>query len=212
MARQADHNERRRLFAAAALAVISRDGLEGLTMREVAKEAGFTTGALTHYFQSKDEVLIAVSEYGAEVVRPPMDDAAAGASAREALRDLFYTILPTSTAMKAQWRFWVAFWERAAHSPKVQRVMRERYVEYVGRVSAVIRRAQKQGEVAETVDAERVAREVVALVDGISVQVLIGAGRMTSVVQRQFVDSLLDMRLGPVPERTAKRAAKAATR
>jgi AcrR family transcriptional regulator len=64
MARQADHNERRRLFAAAALAVISRDGLEGLTMREVAKEAGFTTGALTHYFQSKDEVLIAVSEFG----------------------------------------------------------------------------------------------------------------------------------------------------
>ena len=212
MARQADHNERRRLFAAAALAVISRDGLEGLTMREVAKEAGFTTGALTHYFQSKDEVLIAVSEYGAEVVRPPMEDAASGASARESLRDLFHTILPTSTAMKAQWRFWLAFWERAAHSPQVQRVMRERYVEYVGRVSAVIKRAQAQGEVDAAVDAERVARELVALVDGLSVQVLIGAGKLTGVAQRQYVDDLMDLRLGPVPEPAKRRATRAVAR
>ena len=212
MARQADHNERRRLFAAAALAVISRDGLEGLTMREVAKEAGFTTGALTHYFQSKDEVLIAVSEYGAEVVRPPMEDAASGASARESLRDLFHTILPTSTAMKAQWRFWLAFWERAAHSPQVQRVMRERYVEYVGRVSAVIKRAQAQGEVDAAVDAERVARELVALVDGLSVQVLIGAGKLTGVMQRQYVDDLMDLRLGPVPEPAKRRATRAVAR
>lgn len=212
MARQADHNERRLLFAAAALAVISRDGLEGLTMRAVAKEAGFTTGALTHYFQSKDEVLIAVSEYGAEVVRPPMEDAASGASARKSLRDLFHTILPTSTAMKAQWRFWLTFWERAAHSPQVQRVMRERYAEYLGRVSAVIKRAQAQGEVDATVDAELVARELVALVDGLSVQVLIGAGKLTSATQRQYVDSLMDLRLGPVPEPAKRRANKAAAR
>jgi AcrR family transcriptional regulator len=212
MARQADHNERRRLFAAAALAVISREGLEGLTMRAVAKEAGFTTGALTHYFQSKDEVLIAVSEYGAEVVRPPMDAAASGLSARAALRDLFHTILPTSTAMKAQWRFWLAFWERAAHSPRVQRVMRERYVEYVGRVSGVIKRAQAQGEVETAVDAERVARELVALVDGLGVQVLIGAGKLTSSAQRQYVDSLMELRLGPIPEAIKRRTAKVATR
>jgi AcrR family transcriptional regulator len=212
MARQSDHNERRRLFAAAALAVISRDGLEGLTMREVAKEAGFTTGALTHYFQSKDEVLIAVSEYGAEVVRPPMEEAASGASARASLRDLFYTILPTSTAMKAQWRFWLAFWERAAHSPQVQRVMRERYVEYVGRVSTVIKRAQAQGEVDAAVNAEVVARELVALVDGLSVQVLIGAGKLTGATQRQYLDSLMDLRLGPAPEPAKRRAAKTVTR
>ena len=84
MARQADHVERRRLFAAAALNVISRDGLEGLTLREVAREAGFTTGALTHYFQSKDEVLIAASEYAADQVRAPMEEVALESSAREA--------------------------------------------------------------------------------------------------------------------------------
>jgi AcrR family transcriptional regulator len=206
MARQADHNERRKLFAAAALAVISREGLEGLTMREVAKEAGFTTGALTHYFQSKDEVLIAASEAGADVVRPEMDEAATGASARAALQQLLYTVLPTSAAMKAQWRFWIAFWERAAHSPQVQRVMRERYLEYTSRVATVIRRSQEQGETTREVDAERVAREIIALIDGIGVQVMIGSRKFTAAVQREFVDGLLDARLGPAPAAKAPRA------
>jgi len=209
MARQANHNERRKLFAAAALAVIAREGLEGLTMRVVAKEAGFTTGALTHYFQSKDELLIAASEAGADVVRPEMEGAATGASARVALRDLLYTVLPTTPPMKAQWRFWMAFWERAAHSPEVQRVMRERYFEYTSRVAKVIRRSQEQGETPRDVDAEIVAREIIALIDGIGVQVMIGSRKFTNAVQRQYVDSLLETRLGPVREAPASKRASA---
>lgn len=216
MARQADHVERRRLFAAAALSVISRDGLEGLTLREVAREAGFTTGALTHYFQSKDEMLIAASEQAAEQVRAPMEEVALESSARQALRHLLYTALPTTTVMKARWRFWVAFWERAAHSPQVNRVMQERYREWSGRIASLIRRAQEQGEAHTNLDADLAARELVALVDGIGVQVLI-AGKMAAPAQRQFIDSLLEARLGlpqieggdPLLARAARRPTRA---
>ena len=207
MPKKVDHEERRRAFLEAAYRCIKRDGFAGMTVRAVAKEAGFTTGALTHYFQSKDELLIAASEAGADVVRPEMDDAATGASARAALRELLYTVLPTSAAMKAQWRFWIAFWERAAHSPQVQRVMRERYFEYTNRVAAVIRRSQEQGETPREIDAERVAREIIALIDGIGVQVMIGSRKFTSAVQREYVDGLLDLRLGPVPAVDQARAA-----
>ena len=216
MARQADHVERRRLFAAAALSVISRDGLEGLTLREVAREAGFTTGALTHYFQSKDEMLIAASEQAAEQVRAPMEEVALESSARQALRHLLYTALPTTTVMKARWRFWVAFWERAAHSPQVNRVMQERYREWSGRIASLIRRAQEQGEARTNLDADLAARELVALIDGIGVQVLI-AGKMAAPAQRQFIDSLLEARLGlpqieggdPLLARAARRPTRA---
>lgn len=195
MARQADHAERRRLFAAAALNVISRDGVEGLTLREVAREAGFTTGALTHYFQSKDDVLIAASEHAAEQVREPMEEAAQAESALEALRSLLHTALPASTSMKARWRFWIAFWERAAHSPQVGRVMRERYVEWSNRVATLIRRAQAQGEVDPGADPEALARELIALVDGLGVQVLIGAAKLTSAAQKAMIDAVIEGRL-----------------
>ncbi|WP_411288504.1 TetR/AcrR family transcriptional regulator [Phenylobacterium sp.] len=215
MARQADHIERRRLFAAAALNVISRDGLEGLTVREVAREAGFTTGALTHYFKSKDDVLIAASEHAAEQVRAPMEEAALESSARAALRHLLYTALPTTTVMKRRWRFWMAFWERAAHSPQVNRVMKERYREWSGRIAGQICRAQEQGEAPAALDADLTARELVALVDGIGVQVLI-AGKLAAPAQRRFIDSLIEARLGPPPvkvvEPPAARASRQSTR
>lgn len=43
-------------FAEAAFRVISKRGLQRVTVREIAREAGFTTGALVHYFKSKDQV------------------------------------------------------------------------------------------------------------------------------------------------------------
>ena len=73
MPKQVDHDKRRLAFAAAAYRVIARRGLAGATVREIAKEAGFTTGALVHYFPSKDEILIRASEYGALIVRKRME-------------------------------------------------------------------------------------------------------------------------------------------
>ncbi|HEY2177572.1 MAG TPA: helix-turn-helix domain-containing protein, partial [Caulobacteraceae bacterium] len=94
MARRTDHNEKREAFAAAALRVIMRAGVGGLTVREVAKEAGFTTGALTHYFRSKDQVLIEASEYSAKLVRPRMERKARGSDALSALKGVVDEALP----------------------------------------------------------------------------------------------------------------------
>src|SRR6202011_2454013 len=109
MAKQADHSERRETFAAAALSVIRRAGLGGLTVREVAKEAGFTTGALTHYFQSKDQVLIEASEYSAKLVRPRMERIGREPGAVDALRRVVAAALPMTRTVRGDWRIWVGF-------------------------------------------------------------------------------------------------------
>ena len=53
-----DHDERREELARAAVRAIDRLGLEGATMREIAKEAGYSTGILGHYFESKDDIVL----------------------------------------------------------------------------------------------------------------------------------------------------------
>ena len=146
MARQANHQERREAFAMAALRVIMRAGVGGLTVREVAKEAGFTTGALTHYFTSKDQVLIEASECSARLVRPRMEKAAREKSALAALRKVVGESLPITPVGRGYWRVWVGFWERASYNPEVARVMRERYDEWRGRLAVIIGRAQDEGE------------------------------------------------------------------
>ncbi|WP_034649018.1 TetR/AcrR family transcriptional regulator [Cellulomonas sp. HZM] len=53
--------ERREQLVAAALAVASREGIEGATVRAVAAEAGVSLGVVHYCFQDKDELLRAMA-------------------------------------------------------------------------------------------------------------------------------------------------------
>ena len=57
MPKLVDADQRRGELAEAAARVIARSGIDGASMREVAAEAGWTTGALVHYFANKQELL-----------------------------------------------------------------------------------------------------------------------------------------------------------
>jgi AcrR family transcriptional regulator len=197
MARQADHSERREIFAAAALRVIMRAGVDGLTVREVAKEAGFTTGALTHYFESKDQVLIEASEYAAKMVRPRMERSARDASAIDALRKVIGDALPTTGERRGLWRIWIGFWERSSYNADVAKVMRLRYDEWRNRLAVLIRRAQAQDEMPGGFDADQAAQELIALIDGIAVQVLLGVGKIPAARQREMIDAWIASRAKP---------------
>lgn len=166
-----------------------RAGVAGLTVREVAKEAGFTTGALTHYFHSKDQVLIEASEYSAKLVRPRMERKGREPDALNALKGVVEEALPITPTVRGYWRIWFGFWERAAYNPAVAKVMRARYDEWRGRLAVLIRRAQDEGAAPASVDADLAAQELVALVDGISIQVLLGTGRIPVARQRDIVDN-----------------------
>ena len=58
MPKVVDIEQRRAELTEAAARLIARSGIESATMREVAAEAGWTTGALTHYFADKRELLL----------------------------------------------------------------------------------------------------------------------------------------------------------
>jgi len=57
-----DGDERRRLIIEAARRQFARSGYVGTTNREIAEQAGITTGAIYHYFESKLDVYLAVFE------------------------------------------------------------------------------------------------------------------------------------------------------
>lgn len=192
MARVVDHAERREIFAAAALRVIMREGEAGLTVRAVASEAGFTTGALTHYFQSKDQLLIEASELSARLVRDQMERAGRVVPAREAIRKVVALALPLTAETRGYWRIWLAYWERSSYDDEVSRVMRLRYDEWRGRLETLLRRAQAEGDLAKGVNPRETAESLIALVDGIGVQVVLGVSRISAARQRAMFDAWLE--------------------
>ncbi|HSV02648.1 MAG TPA: TetR family transcriptional regulator C-terminal domain-containing protein [Phenylobacterium sp.] len=208
MARAVDHAERREIFAAAALRVIMREGVAGLTVRAVAAEAGFTTGALTHYFNSKDQLLIEASELSARLVRERMERAERVRPALEAVRRVVALALPLTAETRGYWRIWLAYWERSSYDDEVARVMRLRYDEWRGRLERVLRRAQSEAAVAPEVDAREAAEALIALVDGIGVQVVLGVSRISAARQRAMFDAWLDkVRSGRAPTHGLRRSA-----
>jgi AcrR family transcriptional regulator len=192
MGRSVDHDERREIFAAAALRVIMRDGIAGLTVRSVAKEAGFTTGALTHYFHSKDQLLIEASEHSATLVRGRMERAEKVRPTLDAIRKVVSLALPLTAETRGYWRIWVGYWERSSYDDDVARVMRLRYDEWRDRLARLLARAQAEGDVAAHVDPHQAAEALIALVDGIGVQVLLKIGRVPPARQRALFDLWLD--------------------
>ena len=57
--RKVDHDSRREEVAGAAARLIAEKGLEALTTRALAKSLGCSIGVLSHYFSSKEEIVIA---------------------------------------------------------------------------------------------------------------------------------------------------------
>ncbi|HEX5377031.1 MAG TPA: TetR/AcrR family transcriptional regulator [Phenylobacterium sp.] len=207
MGRSVDHNQRREIFANAALRVIMRDGIAGLTVREVAKEAGFTTGALTHYFHSKDQLLIEASEHSATLVRDRMARAERAKPTLQAIRKVVALALPLTPEIRGYWRIWVGYWERSSYDVDVARVMRLRYDEWRSRLVRLLTQAQAEGDVAPDVDPRQAAEALIALIDGIGVQVLLGVGRISPARQRALFDLWLDtIRKGDASRGTASGA------
>jgi len=54
-----DHAQRRDEIALVACRVVAERGFEQASMVRIAREAGYTTGMLAHYFDSKQDIIIA---------------------------------------------------------------------------------------------------------------------------------------------------------
>jgi AcrR family transcriptional regulator len=204
MPRKVDHKERREAFLAAAYRTIKKKGVDAATIRAVAREAGFTTGALVHYVSSKDKLLVQASEYSARDVRADMEAAEALPDKLEALRQVLYLALPSDEDKRGNWNFFLGFRERSIHNAAVRRVTQLRYTEWLSRTERLIGAAQDAGLIAEVVEPKMASRAVVALIDGIATQVLRSGSTLTPREQMALVDTWVSCWLKPEEAGRAK--------
>jgi AcrR family transcriptional regulator len=175
-----DHDSRRRLVVQATCRLIARHGVEGATVRAVARELGVATKAVTRYFHSKDEMLVLALDH---VIAEQMKLSTGAHS----LVGLLSAALPTTDRVRNGWRIWVAFLGEAVGNPALQRQHRRRYAKLSRLMMTELRRHALEGTIPRVAATLVVAEQLLALVDGIGMREAVNPGSIPARRQREMV-------------------------
>ncbi|MBT3072420.1 TetR/AcrR family transcriptional regulator [Streptomyces sp. COG21] len=141
MPRKVDHRERRELLADALMRLAATQGLEGVSLRHVAAEAGVSTGMVQHYFRTKDEMMTFAFGMVEDRIRARCEAADTPAAPRELVRALLLQILPLDDTRRLEGHVGLAFLAYAAVKP----AMRAGVSEGAGRMRGFITQQLRQG-------------------------------------------------------------------
>lgn len=108
-----DHDERRTTIATAAAELIAEEGVEAATMKRIGARAGGTTGAVTHYFRDKDELVLAALLLVDDSMQRRFTTALKSSSTPV---DAVLAALPNDVASRRDWRVWSVFSDYATRS------------------------------------------------------------------------------------------------
>jgi AcrR family transcriptional regulator len=155
----ASPTDRRAELAVAAYEVVAASGIDGLSLRTVARRVGATTGLVSHHFVDRQDLLGAALDHAAETMLARVREVPPGAQPI----DVLAAVLPTDEAAAQVWRFSLSV--RIASAFRADLRGFDQTIRDYWESSLPARLAGLPGLGADPVEA---ARHLVALIDGIS--------------------------------------------
>ncbi len=160
----------------AASKVFAQKGFARATVQDIATEAGISAGAIYRYFPSKEDIVGAMSEESFD----RRDEVIASIRGKGdtlvvlgELADAFFSQLDAPDAHACQCVD-IELWSEAPRNPKIRETLSRSYDGLVGPFAEIIRSAQQAGDINKRLDAESVARLMVASLDGLVIQMASG--------------------------------------
>ena len=129
MPKVVDHTERREEIAHVACEVVARYGFDQATVARIARAAGHTTGMLAHYYDSKQDIILAglrliLLRIEARLTRERE-------SGEASLLEVLSEALPIDAQRFTECAFWMAFWGQVSADKKLTRLNRWVHREYM---------------------------------------------------------------------------------
>ena len=192
MPKVVDHDAQRVKFAEAAMSLIAQHGLEGVTMRAVAAEAGLSYGSLFHYFSSKDELLMHAVRHSTTLQTNRINKFTSQYSGLKALEHLLCDDAIINESSRDDWIVWLTFLYKAA----MQTSFAEAYAELIdgwqARIVRLLEDAQQAGEIRSELDVDFEAVAIWAYSAGISQLSLLHPEMLPVPLQKRLISAYLD--------------------
>jgi AcrR family transcriptional regulator len=185
------HDVRQQEIVDALLDLVREQGLDGVSLREVAAKAGVSLGRVQHYFRTKDQMLQAafqrINELGTELVNQRLADAG-DASPRAVIRAIAIELLPIDDMHRRLLHVGMAFTTRALVASGFAQHLQVGY----GRLEELLVHLLAQARA--DLDPALEARLLLGLFDGLSTHTLIG--HQTPETALAVIDMHLDRIFG----------------
>lgn len=175
-----------------AIRLIAREGYEATTMRGLAAELDVSTGTITHWFATKNQVLGAtLEELASRFAARTAAELENANGPRETLAALGDASVPDTPERVDEQRVWGELGARAARTPELA----ERHERLYAGWRRQMEKAVEAGAF-RRVDAAEWARTYAALIDGLALHVLLHPESVTPERMRAAIRAHLDVTLG----------------
>jgi len=185
-----DHENRKRLIAEATWRVILEQGMKGASVRNIAKEANLSLGALRHYFSTQEELLIYAMELVKERATKRIQNIALkNLPPKEMVVSMLMEIIPTNETTKAEMEVWLEFIFYFRTKGRTLESFNDGIYEGMKKMLGML---QMKGFLKPGVDVEIETERLYALVDGLAIHAIIDPKRNHPEKIKSVIEQHLD--------------------
>lgn len=161
--------------AAAAVAVVARDGFDVLSVRTVAREAGVSAGTVQHHYPTRTLLLLAAFAQTVRTITDRLTVADRSGTFPVVLGQLCREVLPLDPQRRREGIVWVTLSAAAANHPELAAEHRTAVRALLDALTEWIADVRMAGQVDPSVDPPSAAAMLVAVLDGLTLHGIVGS-------------------------------------
>ena len=175
MPRIVDHAQRRDEIALVACRVVAEHGFDQTSMVRIAREAGYTTGMLAHYFDSKQDIIIAALRLILRRIEERLSRPAP-VGAPPDLLTLLAEALPLDAQRRVECAFWTTFWGQVSADRRLKRINAWVHREYLRLFERCLAQCWPEWSPWPAATREHVLRSLVTFINGLTASAVANIG------------------------------------
>ncbi|MGD6818811.1 TetR/AcrR family transcriptional regulator [Metabacillus sp. 84] len=179
MPKYVDHDKQKEIIAEAVWRIIAREGMEQVSVRKAAEEAGVSPGSLRHYFSSQSELFIFSMKSVSDRVRKRVQNAPFTGVPLDDMEMVLEEILPLTDETRTETEVWFTFIARAFTDAALSDVSHEVYDQTRAGIALIIQGLIKLKIAREDLDEELETERLFALIDGLAIHGVIRPAHCT---------------------------------
>ena len=159
-----DHEQRRDEIALTACRVVAQYGFEQATIVRIARASGCTTGMIAHYFETKQDIIVAALR----LILRRIEERLAHADGAADLLTLLSEALPIDETRYIECAVWMAFWGQVPADKRLRRVNAWLHREYLRLFERCLARGWSAWPRWPSATREQLLRSVVTFINGVT--------------------------------------------